>query len=295
MKKKVLTTVFACLMGVTLMLAAGCGGSKPAANNNAAPAQPAAEQKAESPMLDKIEKAGKIVMATDAAWAPFEYIGADGEVTGSDIELGRYIADALGVELEILNASFDTLSTYIDSGDADMIIAAMTITEERQQTLDFSMPYTVASQYIIVPQEDDKVACVEDMAGYRIGTHLGTTGDFLVCDAIDLPDGVLHDTGATYAQYKSLPDATVEMKNGKIDAIVCDVLLAENLCALNPELKCFELVYKDGSKTDEEYGIAVKKGDPLFVEAINSVIEPLLADGTLAADIVRHTELAAEL
>ena len=145
---------------------------------------------AEETTVDKILEQGYITMVTDAAWAPYEYIGANGEVTGCDIDLGQAIADALGVELKIVNASFDTLSTYVNNGEADMVIAAMTITDERKLTMDFSDPYTVAQQYIIVPKDNDTVETIEDLAGYNIGTHLGTTGDFLVCDAIDLDDGV---------------------------------------------------------------------------------------------------------
>ena len=152
---------------------------------------------AEETTVDKILEQGYITMVTDAAWAPYEYIGANGEVTGCDIDLGQAIADALGVELKIVNASFDTLSTYVSNGEADMVIAAMTITDERKLTMDFSDPYTVAQQYIIVPKDNDTVETIEDLAGYNIGTHLGTTGDFLVCDAIDLDDGVLNGTGAS--------------------------------------------------------------------------------------------------
>ncbi len=245
---------------------------------------------AEETTVDKIIEQGYITMATDAAWAPYEYIGENGEVDGCDVDLGKAIADALGVELKIINVSFDTLSTYVDSGEADMILAAMTITDERKLTMDFSDPYTVAQQYIIVADDNDDVTNVEDLAGYTIGTHLGTTGDFLVCDEIDLDDGVLNGTGASYAQYKSLTDACMDLKNGVLQAIVCDGPLAENLCAVNDGLKCFELTYEDGHTTDESYGIAVKKGNTALLDKINEILDPIVADGTFNEYFVNQVE-----
>ena len=250
-------------------------------------------KKAEKNALDVIKERGYITMATDAAWAPYEYIGQDGQPDGCDIEMAKEIAKGLGVELKIINAAFDTLPTYVESGEADMILAAMTITEERKQTMDFSNPYTVAQQYIIVPKDNTTVSTMDDMAGYVIGTHLGTTGDFLVCDQIDLDDGVLHGTGASYAQYKDLTVASLDLNNGSLQAVVCDGPMAENMCLRNPGLKCFPLVFADGSGTDESYGIAVKKGNTALVDAINKIIDPLVADGTFDAFFVKHVEASS--
>ena len=249
----------------------------------------------ESPKLAEIKEKGKIVMGTDAVWAPFEYIGANGEATGADVEIAQYIADQLGVELEVLNVSFETLTTYLVNDECDIVLAAMTITEERAETVAFSDPYTVAAQYIIVPEDDETTQYINDLAGKAIGVHLGTTGDFIASDEVNLPGGVLEGTGATVQQYKSLPDAALAMKNGELGAIICDTLMAENLVATNEGLKCFELVYADGTNTTEEYGIAMKKGDDAFVECINQIIAPIVEDGTVDNWIVEHTELASQI
>ena len=164
-------------------------------------------------------------------WAPFEYIGADGKPTGSDIELAQYIADQLGVKLNVINVAFDSISTYLMNDEADLSLSAMTITEERKETLDFSVPYTVAQQYIIVLEDNENVKTIEDLAGVCIGVHLGTTGDFLVSDECMM--GVLANTGAAAMQYKFLTDAALALKNGELGAIVCDTALAENLVAVN--------------------------------------------------------------
>ncbi len=243
--------------------------------------------------LQAILDAGKLVVATDAAWAPFEYIGADGEVTGSDLELAQYIADQLGVELEVINVAFDSISTYLVNDEADLTLSAMTITDERKETLDFSDPYTVAQQYIIVPQDNETVSTIEDLAGMAIGVHLGTTGDFLVSD--EVMAGVLANTGATAQQYKFLTDAALALQNGELGAIVCDTLLAENLVAVNEGLKCFPLVYADGSSNIEELGIGMKKGEPELLAKINEIIAPVVADGTVDQWIVEHSEKASAL
>lgn len=268
-------TALLLIAALTLSLFAGCGKS------------------AEKNALDIIKERGYITMATDAAWAPYEYVGENGQPDGCDIELAKEIAKGLGVELKIINAAFDTLPTYVESGEADMILAAMTITEERKQTMDFSNPYTVAQQYIIVAKDNSSVKAIEDMAGYTIGTHLGTTGDFLVCDEIDLDDGVLHGTGASYAQYKDLTVASLDLNSGSLQAVVCDGPMAENMSIRNENLKCFPLVYADGSGTDESYGVAVKKGNTALLEAINQILDPLVADGTFDQFFVKHVEASS--
>ena len=245
--------------------------------------------------LKDILDAGKIVVCTDAAWAPFEYIGADGEVTGSDIELAKYIAEQLNVELEIINVAFDSISTYLVNDEADLSLSAITITEERKETIAFSVPYTVAQQYIIVNDDVDAVATIEDLAGMNIGVHLGTTGDFLISDEIMKDTGVLYNTGANVQQYKFLTDAALALGNGELGAIVCDTLLAENIVAVNEGLKCFPLTYADGSANIEELAIAMKLGEEDLVNKINEIITPIIEDGTVDAWIVDHTEKASAL
>ena len=243
--------------------------------------------------LAAIEAAGKLVVATDAAWAPFEYIGANGEVAGADIEIAKYIAEKLGVEVEFINVAFDSISTYLINDEADLSLSAMTITDERKETLDFSDPYTTAQQYIIVLADNESVAVIDDLAGQNIGVHLGTTGDFLVSDEVMM--GVLANTGANVAQYKFLTDAALALKNGELGAIVCDTMLAENIVAVNEGLKCFPLTYKAGAAEIEQLGIAMKKGDAEFVAKINEIIAPIIADGTIDQWLVEHSELASAL
>lgn len=245
--------------------------------------------------LADIQKKGELVMVTDAAWAPFEYI-ADGETpVGSDIDLAQNIADALGVKLKIINASFDSIPSYIENGQADIAVAAITITDERKEEMDFSVPYTTATQYIIVPEGDSTTKTINDLAGKKVGVHLGTTGDFLIADEISIDKGVLKDKGTSEVQYKNLQEGCLALQNGDIDAVVVDTLAAKNFVAVNKGLKCFEAVYADGSSTTEQYGIAVAKGNTDLLNKINEIVQPLVDDGTIEGYIEKHKQLAANL
>lgn len=264
---------------VTVLLAAsltGCGGNK-------------------GKTVEDIKKAGKLVMATDAAWAPFEYIADSDTPVGSDIDLAQALADEWGVELEIINAAFDTLPQYLDNGKADIVVAAMTITEERKEQMAFSDPYTISAQYIIVKEEDDSVKTIEDLAGKKTAVHLGTTGDLLVSGEIEKEDGCLKGTGAEVVQYKNLTEGCLALQQGTVDAVMLDILPAQNFCAVNKGLKCFEAVYADGSSTKEEYGIGVKKTNTELVEAINEALKPMVESGAIEESIAKHKELASLL
>ena len=243
--------------------------------------------------LEEIQKKGVLTICTDAAWAPFEYIGANGDIVGADIEIAEYIAEQLGVTLEKKNIAFDNISITLMNDEADLSLSAMTITDERKETLDFSVPYTTAQQYIIVLADNDKVTVLEDLAGVNIGVHLGTTGDYLVSDEVMM--GVLMNTGSNVAQYKFLTDAALALKNGELGAIVCDTMLAENIVAVNGGMKCFPLTFKDGSATIEELGIAMKKGEDALVAKVNEIITPAIEEGLFDEWMVKHTELASAL
>jgi polar amino acid transport system substrate-binding protein len=149
-------------------------------------------------------------------------------------------------------------------------------------------------QYIVVTA-DSEIATMDDLAGKMIGTHLGTTGDFLVSDEID--GGVLKDTGAQNNQYKALPDAAEELKSGTLQGIVCDSVLAENLVKANGDaLKCFPVAYADGSAPDEEnIGAAMAQGDEEFTAKINEIVQKLASEGKIDEWFVQHSEAASKL
>ena len=280
MSKTIKRMMMIVLSAVMVLALAACGGGS--------------SSDSEGGKLAAIQEKGKIVVCTDAAWAPFEYIGEGGQPTGIDIEIAQYIADQLGVELEVSNIAFDTIPTALVNGDADLALACITITDERKEQMAFTDPYTSVQQYMVVTA-DSKIAAMDDLAGKMIGTHLGTTGDFLVSDEVD--SGVLAGSGAQNNQYKALPDAAEELKSGTLSAIVCDSVLAENLVTANGDaLKCFPVVYADGTEAEvENIGAAMAQGDDEFTAKINEIIQELVANGQIDEWFVKHSEEASKL
>ncbi len=239
--------------------------------------------------LERVQESGKLIVATDAAWPPFEYMEGE-DVVGVDLDIAADIAESLGVELEIINVAFDSLSMYLQNGEADLALAAITVTEDRKETMEFSEPYCDACQYIIVREDDENVSTIEDLAGYIIGVHLGTTGDFLASDEVNM--GTLVGTGASVQQYKDLSIAAMGLNAGDVQAIVCDKILAENLCTVNEGLKCFEAVYADGSSTLEQYAVAAAKGETDLIAKVNEVVVPEKEDGTIDQYIIDQSARA---
>ena len=242
--------------------------------------------------LERVLEKGKLVVATDAAWPPFEYMEGE-NVVGVDLDIAKDIADGLGVDLEIINVSFDSLSMYLENGEADLALAAITVTEDRADAMEFSEPYCESSQYIVVKEDNDDVKSIDDLAGYTVGVHLGTTGDFLISDEVNM--GVLTGSGASVQQYKDLTIAAMGLNAGDVQAVVCDKQLAENLCTVNDGLKCFEAVYADGSSTQEEYAVAAAKGETDLIAKVNEIIVPLKEDGTIDQYIVEESAKSSAL
>lgn len=249
---------------------------------------------ADKQSVDAIKEAGKLTMYTNAEFPPFEYMEGT-EVKGVDVDIAQAIADKLGVKLEIHNVKFDTIIGSIQSGKGSIGAAGITVTDERKESVDFSIEYTTSKQYIIVPV-DSTVAKIEDLAGMSIGVQLGTTGDFIITDEINGTEegkGVLQDTGASVTTYNSAADAAIALNSGKIQAVVIDKLPAEIVAGNYENLKAIELVYADGSNTEESYAICVAKGNESLLKVINEVIEELKANGKIDEFIIKHTGAAS--
>ena len=271
--KKVLMITLSMVMAFSL---AACGGGSGGSSEDGG-------------KLAAIQEAGKIVVCTDAAWAPFEYIGEGGEPTGIDIEIAQAIADELGVELEVSNISFDTIPAALAAGDADLALACITITDERKEEMAFTEPYTTVQQTMVVPKDSD-IKVMEDLGGKAVGTHLGTTGDFLM--EKENTEGVLKDNNAENKQYKALPDAALAMKSGELQAIVCDSVLAEILVKANGDaFTCFPVAYADGHEADiENIGAAMAKGDDEFTAKVNEIVQGLADSGKIDEWYEFHSE-----
>ena len=238
--------------------------------------------------LDDIKKAGKLVVYTEAGFAPYEFI-YNNEIVGVDVEIMKAVAKKICVEIEVTDVDFNTICASVKSGKADVGAAGITINDERKLSVDFSMPYSTTEQYIIVAENNDTIKTIEDLSGKQIGVQEGTTSDSAVNKLIS--DKVVTDTVVT--GYKAPAIAAASVPN-KIDAVVTDKLTAELIVKNNSGLKTFKLVDKSGNPVAEieEYGIAVAKGSDDLLAVINEVIKELEADGSIDKWVADYSALA---
>lgn len=219
---------------------------------------------------------GVLVVGTNAEFPPFEFVGDDGEPDGFDIALIKAVGEKLGVEVQVENMEFASLISSIGS-KIDVAIAGMTVTDERKEAVNFSEPYYVAVQYVLLP-EGSEIATAEDLKDKTIGVQLGTTGD-LIASEIE---------GATVSQYNKAVDAVNDLVNGRVDCVIID-----KNPALVFELKFDKVTAVDGAQFDfgsEEYAIAMPKGDTALVDAVNGAIMELKADGTFEELVKTYIE-----
>ena len=244
--------------------------SSDAASSEAASSEAASET--ETAELSTVEP-GKLIMSTNAAFPPYEMTTDSGEFEGIDIETAQSIADKLGLELQIDDMDFDAALLAVQQGKADMVMAGVTVTDERQNVMDFTDSYATGIQSIIV-KEDSDIASVDDLAGKKIGTQRGTTGYLYCSDDFGDENVVAYDNGLTAVQM---------LNNGQVDCVVIDNAPAKEFIAANPGLKLLDTAY-----VEESYAIGVGKGNTELKDAINTALEELKADGTLQAIVDKY-------
>ena len=244
--------------------------SSDAASSEAASSEAASET--ETAELSTVEP-GKLIMSTNAAFPPYEMTTDSGEFEGIDIETAQAIADKLGLELQIDDMDFDAALLAVQQGKADMVMAGVTVTDERQNVMDFTDSYATGIQSIIV-KEDSDIASVDDLAGKKIGTQRGTTGYLYCSDDFGDENVVAYDNGLTAVQM---------LNNGQVDCVVIDNAPAKEFIAANPGLKLLDTAY-----VEESYAIGVGKGNTELKDAINTALEELKADGTLQAIVDQY-------
>lgn len=277
MKKQVIALLTAAMMAGAM---AGCG-SNGADATTAAEAAAAGDTAADTDTKDGAETAadeagadGKVlVMATNAEFPPYEYHDG-GDIVGIDVEVAEAIAGKLGMTLEVEDIAFDSIIPELESGKADIGVAGMTVDEDRLKNVDFTDPYTTASQVIIV-KEDSDIAGPDDLKGKYIGVQLGTTGDIYASD--------YEADGSTIERYNKGFEAVQAMQQGKIDAVVIDNEPAKVFVSQNEGIKIL-----DEALTVEEYAIAVKKGNTELLDKVNKALGELKESGELQAIIDKY-------
>ena len=280
MKKQILALSMAALMAAALT---ACS-SKPA--ETAAPettqaqtAEAAPETEGETAEASEEatggaeEAGGTLVMATNAEFPPYEYY-EDGDIVGIDVEIAKAIAAKLGMELQIEDMAFDAIIPAVTSGKADFGAAGMTVTEERQRSVEFTDTYANSNQVAIV-KEDSDITGSDALAGKIIGVQLGTTGDALATEIKD----------ATVERYNKGLEAVQSLTQGKIDAVVIDQATAEAFVKKTEGIKILE-----EKMSEEEYAIAIKKGNMELVEKMNEAIKELKEEGKIDEIVAKYMD-----
>ena len=253
MKKKVLSVL---LVAVCVLSMAACGSKK--------------EDSSAGDAGDGGKKE-KLVMATNAEFPPYEFYEGK-EVVGIDADIAAAVAEEMGMELEIEDMAFDSIITAVTSGKADIGAAGMTVTEDRLENVDFTDTYATATQVIIV-KDDSAIAGPDDLTGKKIGVQLGTTGDIYADDIED----------ATVERYNKGFEAVQALQQGKIDAVIIDGEPAKEFVKEAEGLKILDEAF-----TEEEYAIAVKKGNDELKEKINDALANLKESGKLDEIVAKY-------
>lgn len=285
--KKVLSLAMGAALSFSMLAACSGGNSAatptpaPAADPTPAPAP--VETPAALPNFTTVEE-GKLHMSTNAAFPPYEMI-ADGEgyngtgFEGIDVEVAGAIAEKLGLELVVDDMDFNAALAAAQTGKSDMVMAGVTVTPDRQESMDFSTTYATGVQVIIVA-EGTPIYTVEDLSkAGRIGVQEGTTG-YIYCSAPIEEGG--YGEEATVA-YTNGAMAIQALLNGQVDAVVIDNQPAQEFVKNNPELYILDTEY-----ANEDYAIGVQKGNTELLTAINQALAELEADGTLQSIVDKY-------
>ncbi|MDY4508928.1 MAG: transporter substrate-binding domain-containing protein [Candidatus Faecousia sp.] len=277
--KKMFTIVLAALMVAALF--AGCGSSTAetkAPETTAAPAATAAaetatpaETEAAAPAFTTIE-AGKLIMSTNAAFPPYEMVADDGSFEGIDVEIAGAIAKKLGLELVVDDMDFDAALLAVQQGKSDIVMAGVTVNEDRKMVMNFSDTYAKGVQVVIVKEGSD--VTLDNLGDQMIGTQRGTTGYIYTSGDYGEDHVTAYDNGASAVQ---------ALMNGQVDCVVIDSAPAQAFVEANPGLTILDTEY-----TSEDYAIGMNKDNTALLEAINGALKELTEDGTIPAIVEKY-------
>lgn len=276
--KKILALMLALCM-VFALAACGEAASDPSeAPESEAPASEAPESEApasEAPAADGefttiVE--GKLTMSTNAQFPPYEMTTDDGGFEGIDVEIATAIAEKLGLELDILDMDFDSALLAVQQGKSDIVMAGVTVNEDRLLVMDFTDSYATGVQVVIVKEGSD--VTIDNMGEGLIGTQRGTTGNIYCTDDYGEDHVVAYDDGFTAVQ---------ALMNGQVDCVVIDNAPAQEFVKNNAGLAILDTEY-----AVEDYAIGLNKGNTALLDAINSALAELIADGTVQSIIDKY-------
>ena len=276
--KKVFALALTVLMVMSMF--AGCGSSNTAKTTTAATEAPATTAAAETTAAEttaaaaelKTVEAGKLIMSTNAAFPPYEMVADDGSFEGIDVEVAGAIAGKLGLELVVDDMDFDAALLAVQQNKSDIVMAGVTVTEDRQLVMNFSDSYATGVQVVIVKEGSD--VTLDNLGEKMIGTQRGTTGYIYTSDDYGDDHVTAYDNGASAVQ---------ALINGQVDCVVIDSAPAEAFVAANAGLTILDTEY-----VTENYAIGVNKDNTALLDAINQALAELTADGTVQAIVDKY-------
>lgn len=273
--KKILAIALSFVL--VLGLFAACGATAPSTpTENQGSSDATADTAAPESELKTIE-AGKLIMSTNAAFPPYEMTTDDGGFEGIDVEIAGAIAEKLGLELEILDMDFDAALLAVNEGKSDIVMAGVTVNEDRKLVMDFTESYATGVQVVIVKEGSE--VTMDNLGEKMIGAQRGTTGYIYASDSPENggygEDHVnAYDNGATAVQ---------ALINGQVDCVIIDSAPAAEYVKANTGLTILE-----GEWVTENYAIGCDKGNTQLVEAINEVLAALIEDGTVQGIVDKY-------
>ena len=279
MKKGLIKKVVACaLLGIMTMGFVGCG----VADNKTTDGNKGEGKD----LLNTIQEKGKVVVGMSADYAPYEfhYIDENGKdvIGGFDVDIANEIANKIGVNLVIQEMDFDALVSALPAGKVDLVISGMNPTEERAKVVDFSEVYYNSKHGILVRAEDaDKYQTFADLEGAKVGVQLGSTQEKIA--KTEIPNVNLQ-------QLSNINNLILELKAGKVDAIVMEKPVAEMAVKSNPELAVGKPIYEEQTGGN---AVGIAKNNPQLLAKVNEVITELNESGKMDEYIEKANELAA--
>ena len=267
--KKLIAMLLTLVMVLSL---AACGSSAPAATE-----APKAEAPAASDAAFTTIEAGKLIMSTNAAFPPYEMVADDGSLEGIDVEVAAAIAEKLGLELVIDDMDFDAALLAVQQGKSDIVMAGVTVTEDRKMVMNFSDSYATGVQVVIVKEGSD--VTMDNLGEKMIGCQAATTGYIYASDSPE--NGGYGEDHVT--AYENGASAVQALLNGQVDCVIIDSAPANEYVAANPGLTLLE-----GNWVEESYAIGMNKENTALYEAVNQALKELIADGTVQAIIDKY-------
>jgi len=274
--KKIIAFSLVLVMVLGLFAACGSTAENNTNNENAGTNENAGANEGTATEKLTLEE-GKLIMSTNASFPPYEMTTDDGGFAGIDVEIAEAIAEKLGLELEILDMDFDAALLAVNEGKSDIVMAGVTVNEDRKLVMDFSDSYATGVQVVIVKEGSD--VTMDNLGEKMIGAQRGTTGYIY---ASDTPDNggygedhvVAYDNGASAVQ---------ALMNGQVDCVIIDNAPAKEYVKANPGLALL-----DGEWVTENYAIGCNKGNTKLVEAISKALAELTEDGTVQAIVDKY-------